>query len=305
MNRTALLVVPLILAGCFGGSKSEKVIPWIADRPNLTRIASRPLARACRSSDLHASLFLQGATGSLVGGVTLRQIGRTPCALVGQPSVRFAGKAARRTRWRIHTMHVLGGVDPSAIVLPRSSLRSMRPDEEAFVQMVWSNWCGPDSQPASGPGPAPRAIVLSLPRGGGEFRLRTQDRPIAPRCDVPGWPSNLGVTVFLPAEHYPPDSTHLPLLATIVGVERRQRKEVRFRVKAGRLFHYRVALKNVSRQPFQFKSCPVYVEGLAANTREERHVLNCRPVDHSMRVRGSSSKWFCRCRRTRRSATTG
>ena len=86
------------------------------------------------------------------------------------------------------------------------------------------------------------------------------------------------MTAFLPAEHYPPDSTHLPLLATIVGVERRQRKEVRFRVKAGKLFHYRVALKNVSKQPFQFKSCPVYVEGLASNTREERHVLNCRPV---------------------------
>jgi hypothetical protein len=84
---------------------------------------------------------------------------------------------------------------------------------------------------------------------------------------------------FLPAEHYPAPSSHLPLAASIVGSERAKgEKEVRFQVAAGRPFRYQVALENISKRPFRFKSCPVYVEGLASTRRGERYLLNCRPV---------------------------
>ena len=44
-------------------------------------------------------------------------------------------------------------------------------------------------------------------------------------------------------------------------------------------FHYRVALRNMSKYPFRFAPCPVYSEGLlSAWPRAELHVLNCRPA---------------------------
>jgi hypothetical protein len=53
---------------------------------------------------------------------------------------------------------------------------------------------------------------------------------------------------------------------------------MRFRVPAGRPFHYEVALRNVSKRPFRFNTCPTYVEGVASTLRGERHVLNCGPA---------------------------
>jgi hypothetical protein len=82
---------------------------------------------------------------------------------------------------------------------------------------------------------------------------------------------------FLPTERYPPTSSHIPLIASIVG-SRPGGKEVRLRLIAGRPFRYRVALTNESKRPFRFKSCPVYLEGLASMFRNERHVLNCKPA---------------------------
>ena len=110
------------------------------------------------------------------------------------------------------------------------------------------------------------------------MRLTTEPLRIAPRCDVPG-PSWLGMTGFLPTERYPDASSHLPLAASIVGSARdKGSKETRFRLTAGEPFRYRIALRNVSKRPFHFRSCPVYLEGLASLSRYQRHVLNCRPV---------------------------
>jgi hypothetical protein len=141
--------------------------------------------------------------------------------------------------------------------------------------MIWRNWCGPNSKPASGPGPPPDGLVLTLAHRGGEIRMRTYPQRIAPRCDAPG-ASSLQISGFLPSERYPQPSSHLPLAASIVG--NRPGKEMRFRVPAGRPFHYEVALRNVSKRPFRFNTCPTYAEGLASTLRGERYVLNCRPA---------------------------
>jgi hypothetical protein len=51
------------------------VIPWLDEQPPRAP-AQPPRAPPCRASDLRAAPFLQGATGSLVGGVTLTNAGR-------------------------------------------------------------------------------------------------------------------------------------------------------------------------------------------------------------------------------------
>jgi hypothetical protein len=41
------------------------------------------------------------------------------------------------------------------------------------------------------------------------------------------------------------------------------------------ILRYRIALVNISRRPFRFRGCPVYVQSL---DRKDAYVLNCRSV---------------------------
>jgi Protein of unknown function (DUF4232) len=51
--------------------------------------ATRPSRTACRPSALRAKVFLNGATGSLLGGIQLRNVGGTACTLRGRPAVEL------------------------------------------------------------------------------------------------------------------------------------------------------------------------------------------------------------------------
>jgi hypothetical protein len=59
------------------------------------------LAAPCEARTLRASLFLQVATGSLVGSAVVRNMGRTPCSLLGRPRARLVGTRALETAWRV------------------------------------------------------------------------------------------------------------------------------------------------------------------------------------------------------------
>jgi hypothetical protein len=82
---------------------------------------------------------------------------------------------------------------------------------------------------------------------------------------------------YLPTERYAPASSNIPLVASIAEAKSGE-DEMRLRLMAGRPFRYRIALTNRTKRPFRFKNCPVYLEGLASMTQQERHVLNCEPV---------------------------
>lgn len=93
MRRGAWIAV-VVLVGCGPATAAPpRVIPWLDARP-VKASASPSLAASCQARDLVAHLFLQGATGSLVGGVRLMNVGSSPCSLVGWPTLRFAGSAA-------------------------------------------------------------------------------------------------------------------------------------------------------------------------------------------------------------------
>jgi hypothetical protein len=79
------------------------------------------------------------------------------------------------------------------------------------------------------------------------------------------------VSVFKQAPPQPLPSTHLPLA---VGF-----RDVPLAVHAGSVLRFAVTLRNTSREPFRFGTCPAYVESLAETTSiNELHVLNCRPA---------------------------
>ena len=238
-------------------------IPWLPQHP-VKATAHPPLAPDCRAGELRAHLFLQGATGSLIGGIALRNAGSAPCSLVGPPQVSFAGAAAARSQIK----HLGRSPQPPDVLAdPPGSLRALAPGKSAGVNLIWSNWCGPP--------PAGFAIGL----GGGT----TLVVPVAqaPRCDAPQSPSLLSVAPFTPATRHLPASSRLPLRVSIVGPRPVVVKPgVRaFRIHRGELLHFRVALTNTGKMSFRFapSSCPVYIEQLDARNAGP-YVLNCRPA---------------------------
>jgi hypothetical protein len=130
-----------------------------------------------------AGVFFNGATGSLVGRVTFRNLGAT-CALSGRPRVRFAGGAAAHVRQQ--QLPLRG--EPPLVTRP------VRHGQTVAVEIWWSNWCGPKSRPASGPGPPPTSVTVTLPSGGAAHLKVTE----APRCDEPADPSTISVDGFRP-----------------------------------------------------------------------------------------------------------
>src|SRR5581483_2598272 len=206
--------VAIALAG-FGGSGSPGTVPWLPTRPNIGP-ANPPLAPACTASQLKASLFMQGASMSLVGGITIANRGAGPCALVGRPRLSFAGATSKWRETTYHAQNVLPlQYDPLAP--PAGSLRALAPGEHVQVLVWWSNWCGRGSTKSGDSGRPARAMVLSAP-GGGRLLLHNGPRRsfFAPVCNGgPGSASVLEATHFAPYVPQEPPSSHIPLTAAI------------------------------------------------------------------------------------------
>jgi hypothetical protein len=136
------------------------------------------VARPCRASELGPKLVLQGATGKLVGGISFRVAGKRPCSVFpAAPMISVVG-ARRRVR--------LYDIDPADLSNARvpSSLRRLRRGDRLFVDLVWSNWCGP----------RPAALIVTF-RFGGSVRVPVAE---APRCDSAQHPSRIGVSAIVP-----------------------------------------------------------------------------------------------------------
>ena len=281
MTRTCRIAATLALvAGCVAvgaavAGAAAGPVPWLDEHP-VKASADPPLAAPCRAASLRAHLFLQGATGSLAGGVSLRNAGARPCALLGRPVVSFAGGAATVTKWEVKPLPPTQ-VTPDVLADPLGSLRALEPGKSAAITVFWSNWCGPHAIPTGDPGQLPATLDLGL-ASGTTVAIRIAN---APRCDAPQDPSTIAVTPFAPAVRHLPESSHLPLRAKIVGERSVALKPGlhAFPVRRGQQLDFAVALTNTSRSRFDFArtSCPSYIEQVAA-AAPEVYVLNCRPV---------------------------
>jgi Protein of unknown function (DUF4232) len=277
----ALVVVGAAVGGGlgFGSGGGSGEIPWLPTRPQLGP-ANPPLAPACTSSQLAATLGLQGATQNLAGTVEIRNRSSSPCSLVGRPKLSFAGATSK---WR-QTPGQAGFFPRDPLAPPRSSLRALAPGGWASVGLFWSSWCGRGSNDGGNPGEPPAALLLTAP-GGGTIRLAQNRigggrRPLgAPPCNGEG-ASTLSATRFTPVIPQGTPRSELPLRARIVPAATIPFKgeQPGFISHPGAWLSYTVVLTNRSRSPFTFgRSCPVYTEeiGLAP---AQAYVLNCRPV---------------------------
>jgi hypothetical protein len=254
---------------------SSGPVPWLNVRP-VEASGDPPLAAPCTASSLHAHLFLQGATGSLVGGISLRNVSVRPCSLLGSPRISFSGGGALSTKWQVKRLSA-SQVPVDVLADPPGSLRALAPGKSASVTVFWSNWCGPHAVVTGDPGQVPGALELLLSDG---TRVSI---PIAhaPRCDAPQDPSTISVSPFVPATRRLPESSRLPLRVKIVGEESVVLKPGlrAFAVRRAQLLHFAVAVTNTGRTSFHFAltSCPSYVEQVASAAAEV-YILNCRPV---------------------------
>jgi hypothetical protein len=271
----SVVAVGLSVAASSAAATPSNTIPWLPVRP-ASALANPPLAPPCTAEDLHAHLFLQGATGSLVGGVALLNAGALPCSLLGFPMVAFSGAAAQSEKWQVKKL--ASSPPPLDVVAdPPGSLRALAPGKSAGFELFWSNWCGPGATPTGASGALPDTLMLQLPSH------TTIAVPVAhaPRCDAPQYPSVVSIGPFAPAVRHLPESSRLPLRARIVG---RRAVKVKpgvsaFLVHRGQLLTYTVALTNTGNTAFHFahSSCPTYIEEIAT-THAQVYVLNCRPV---------------------------
>ncbi|HEY4349364.1 MAG TPA: DUF4232 domain-containing protein [Gaiellaceae bacterium] len=145
------------------------VIPFTGrPAPAPTPTAGLPL---CRAASLRATVSLQGATGSMLGGVLLRNTGRSTCALLGPPSLELYDHAGHRLRLRALGRIALSGV--RALALP--------PHSSAAIEIALFNACQP--RPGSH-----LAVVLGRPTGRIELPIGAEGR-----CDRPSLPPGYSI----------------------------------------------------------------------------------------------------------------
>ena len=265
-----------------GGGPGE--IPWLPTRPQLGP-ANPPLAPPCTASQLHATLSLQGATQTLVGGVLLSNRSSQPCSLLGRPKLSFAGATSR---WRLTAWKGSTDLVHDPLAPPRGTLRALVRGRHVEIGISWSNWCGRGSSADGNAGRPPAAIVLSAPGGGAILlaRNRPGSRAVglgAPPCNVRA-ASTLAATRYTPVVPQLPRSSRLPLRVRIVSgaqiVEHGKTiAEPGMVVRRGSWHSYTVVLTNRARRTFRFgRKCPVYTEGFGGLASQQAYVLNCRPV---------------------------
>ena len=90
---------------------------------------------ACRAGDLSASVAFQGATGNLLGGLSIANHGQRTCAIGGRPRLALFRADGRR---------VALAVRPGDRRLPAAkAVRVLAPARSATAWILWDSYCGP------------------------------------------------------------------------------------------------------------------------------------------------------------------
>jgi hypothetical protein len=224
------------------------IVPWIDTAPVPSPVAAPPAS--CRRSSLLVSLDLEGAGGWGVGSLGLENIGSTPCAVSGGPTLTLLNPSATDQEGSYGQASLM--FSPDHPRPPTWPVVVLDPARKASAVIYWMNWCGRSS---------PRWRIwldgtgtLAMDSGGG-------------RCDSPE--SNYGVTV----------SVFLPVPTT------RQRHglgsvDLAFAPPAvpGQPWRYEITLTNIYSHSMRLDPCPTYAERLkvkGGTLVSRTYVLNC------------------------------
>ena len=157
------------------------VVPHGPPGPLERRPALRQSRGACRPSALRASVRLQGATGSLLGSIVVRNVGAERCSLRGRPTVELRDANGVRLPSREQPVpplwKQLGSPEPQE--WPTVTLA---PRAEAQVVVQLRNWCVVPVKPVF--------FHAYLPGVGAPISAPAR---VTLRCDEPHAPVSLSV----------------------------------------------------------------------------------------------------------------
>ncbi len=120
-----------------------RVVPWTDATPTPEPPSPTPIpvpsgTPACAADHLHGSALWQGATGNMVGPVTVTNVGTLPCRLEGPPAlvqILSSGQGILPIDYVAHGSSDAGLSAPAGPVL-------LRPGDGATAFLAWSEWCG-------------------------------------------------------------------------------------------------------------------------------------------------------------------
>jgi hypothetical protein len=227
-----------------------------------------PGTPACTAADLTATAGWQGATGSMVGGLTVTNTGSSACALDGPPR-NIVLRDHSRTLSDVDYAAELSG---DAGVTTTASPVLLAPGDQAEAFLAWSNECAASRQTVTG-------VLVTLPDGSGPLLAKPDGPSVSgtPRCDLPKQPSTLtayAFTVVVP-EVTPPEPQPVEVIISAPAPATR-----------GSALHFQVALTNLGSAAVALDPCPSYTEHLIVDGRalksEQQFLLNCAALGRSL-----------------------
>jgi Domain of unknown function (DUF4232) len=232
-----------------GAALLAGVIPFLPLAPPAPKLAGLP---ACTASALRASVSLQGATGSQLGGLALRNVAHQTCVLARPRRLVLRDRGRRLALTQ-------------AAEAPRLGARRLRldPGRAATLELQLWNACDEHSR-------AHLWIVVGT--GAVDLGIGAEGR-----CDSPGHPPSywLGAMQSGGPPRLSPAQRRLHAL-------RVASLDVPARARHGTVLAYRVTIANRSGAVLPARPCPVFAEQVwlwrvhAVLTRQ--YVLNCRAL---------------------------
>ncbi len=244
-----------------------QVVPWTDATPTPEPPSPTPIpvpsgTPACAADQVDGSAIWQGATGNMVGPLTVTNVGTVPCRLEGPPAlvqILSSGQGILPIDYVAHGSSDAGLTAPAGPVL-------LRPGDRAAAFLAWSEWCG---APVSGH----LELLVTLSSAAGHVTAPVA-YALVPRCDTPGLRSTLAGFAFVavppqPAPAPEPVTASTTLLLPPTAV-------------IGQTLHFQVRLTNTGGHAASLDPCPAYGEHLvvggAALKVESSYLLNCAAI---------------------------
>jgi hypothetical protein len=168
--------------------------------PHSVAVGHRATAApVCAPAQLSATFGGQGATQTLLGGVTITNHGRAGCRLIGRPTITMRGGSPHEQleEHAMNTAALFPGEHFSTTVL-------LNPGRSASVRIQWSNWCNPTARanPTSGApaeGRRPTQILIAVAANTRAIRATVSGglhAELLPICGAPNRPSTMDVSLW-------------------------------------------------------------------------------------------------------------
>ena len=232
-------------------SPSGSIVPWIdatpTPVPSPTAVPIPSGTETCAPGDLTATAGWQGATGQMVGWLTLTNVGQPTCVLNGSPRLvqLRSGDAI------LDTVTYKAGKDAG----PGNETGAagpvlLRPGDQAGAFLSWTNVCSVIRLGVT-------ALLVTLPDGGSPIVAGSAGSGGiggSPRCDQPGAGSTFTAYAVVPVA--PPEPPYEPQAASVV-------LSVPPTTTAGADLVFLVTLTNLGSKPASLTPCPTYIENLS------------------------------------------